>query len=290
MTGKYTVKYGDGGCSQDDLVMTENVHSVLTDGTFLPHADHPVEREHYHCVDTVTSHTARQYQLKAIICLKDHTRKEIVVAKHDEHFTDETPSCLDQYLFILRLINTVSGSISCLFLVITFLVYIFVPELNNLHGKIVLSNVVSIFFLTAYLLLVCNLSDHLPHLVCQIVGYVGYFFSMSMFSWMTIMSFDLCWTFIRAKVPRRGSALVKFVVYSAVAWGSSAAFTLGIFLADIFMDDKSNNDQVFAKPNVGKLKCFLQDNAQGIYLHLPCMVLMMINIIFFTITTTSLYR
>ena len=36
MTGGYTIKYGDGGCSQDDLIVTENVHSVLTDGTFLP--------------------------------------------------------------------------------------------------------------------------------------------------------------------------------------------------------------------------------------------------------------
>jgi hypothetical protein len=56
------------------------------------------------------------------------------------------------------------------------------------------------------------------------------------------------------------------------------------------MDDQSDNDQLFTKPNVGKLKCFLEDDAQGIFLHLPSMVLMMINIIFFTITTTSLYR
>jgi hypothetical protein len=31
-------------------------------------------------------------------------------------------------------------------------------------------------------------------------GYTGYFFSMSMFAWMSVMCFDLCWTFLRAKV------------------------------------------------------------------------------------------
>ena len=47
MTGIFTVRYGDGGCSQDYLTVTDSVHSVLTDGTFF--------REPYHCVDLVLS-------------------------------------------------------------------------------------------------------------------------------------------------------------------------------------------------------------------------------------------
>ena len=93
------------------------------------------------------------------------------------------------------------------------------PEEELAHGKIVISNVCSIFFLTVYLLLVYNFSHLLPHLACKLAGYCGYFFTIAMFSWMTIMSFDLCWTFMRAKVPRKGSALLKFVIYSGVAWG-----------------------------------------------------------------------
>ena len=238
------------------------------------------------CLDNTFDQFGQVVEI-ALKCLKG---QDIVEIKHSEGFVDE-PESLDQYFSFLRLCNTISGCISCLFLIITFLVYIFVPELNNLHGKIVISNVFSIFFLTAYLLLVYNFSHLLPHLACKVAGYFGYFFTISMFSWMTIMSFDLCWTFMRAKVPRRGSALVKFVIYSAVAWGSSAATTLWIILADQIMEEENDNQRrFFTKPNVGKLKCFLQDDAQGIFLHLPCMFLMMINIIFFTITTTSLYR
>ena len=217
--------------------------------------------------------------------------QEIVEIRHEKGFGDEPESFLDKYSSVLRLYNTISGCISCIFLVITFLVYIFVPELNNLHGKIVISNVCSIFFLTAYLLLVYNFSQLLPRLAYKIAGYCGYFFTISMFSWMTIMSFDLCWTFMRAKVPRRGSALVKFVIYSAVAWGSSAATTLWIILADLIMEDQNDNQRTFiTKPNVGKEKCFLQDDAQELFLHLPSMILMMINIMFFFVTITTLYR
>ena len=116
-----------------------------------------------------------------------------------------------------------SGSISCVFLLVTFIVYISVPELDNLHGKIVLSNVATIFLLTAYILLVYNFSDTFSPLVCKVFGFSGYFFTMSMFSWMTVMSFDLCWTFMRAKVPRRGSATLKFILYSRFSSSSSSS-------------------------------------------------------------------
>ena len=190
----------------------------------------------------------------------------------------------------MLLFNTLSGLISCIFLVITFIVYIYVPELNNLHGKIVISNVLAIFLLTVYLLIVYDFTDVLPSFICKVFGYSGYFLTMSMFSWMTIMSFDLCWTFMRAKVPRRGSASVKFIIYSAIAWGSSGAFTISIILADLMMEDQRGSMMgFFSKPNVGMTKCFVEEDAQGLYLHLPIMILMMFNSMFFIITTSTLY-
>ena len=260
---------------------------LLQNGS-LHHEDYGVTEDF--CVDNSLDQFGQIIEIALKCTVGEEIEREKIEIGNEDISKDEDLACLDEHLYSLRLVNTISGSISCLFLVITFLVYIMVPEFDSLHGKIVLSNVSSIFFLTFYLLLVYNFTDNLPQIVCLIVGYSGYFFTMSMFSWMTIMSFDLCWTFMRAKVPRRGSAFLKFVIYSLVAWGSSAAFTLGIILADIFMDDQSDHNQLFSKPNVGKLKCFLQDDAQGIFLHLPSMILMLINIIFFTITTTSLYR
>ena len=45
----------------------------------------------------------------------------------------------------------------------------------------------------------------------------------------------------------------------------------------------------FSKPNVGMTKCFVEEDAQGLYLHLPIMILMMFNSMFFIITTSTLY-
>ena len=260
-----------------------NTVFILQNGS-LYHQENGLTEDY--CVDNTFDTFGDVVQI-ILKCTKDILDEEKSYSIEDS----DTKSCLDDYKDILRLLNTASCIISCIFLVITFLVYIFVPELNNLHGKIVLSNVFTIFLLTAYLLLVYNSSHYLNGVLCQIVGYSGYFLTMSMFTWMTIMSFDLCWTFMRAKVPRKGAALLKFVIYSAVAWGSSAAMTVAVILADLEMEEKGEDEkQIFTKPNVGKQKCFLQDQSQGLYLHVPIMLLMIVNGIFFIITTITLYR
>ena len=166
----------------------------------------------------------------------------IVVCGNEQQTLDSNQKATEsndgQYFSFIH-IYTISGCISCFFLFITFLVYFLLPELNNLHGKIVLSNVFSIFFFTAFLLLVFNFTHLLSDFFCQIVGYSLYFFSISMFFWMTIMSVDLCLTVIRANIARRGSAFPNFVLYSAAGWGSSAVLTLGIILADQVMEDQN---------------------------------------------------
>ena len=217
----------------------------------------------------------------------------VVVCENEQQTLDtnhNATASFDRQNFSIISIYSVSGCISCFFLIITFLVYFLVPELNNLHGKIVLSNVFSIFFFTAFLLLVFNFTHLLSHLCCQIVGYSLYFFSMSMFFWMTIMSVDLCLTVIRANISRRGSAFPNFVVYSAVGWGSSAVLTLGIILADQVMEDQNDDQKFFSKPNVGKQTCFLHVDAIGLFHHLPSMILIIINTIIFSITATIHYR
>lgn len=39
----------------------------------------------------------------------------------------------------------------------------------------------------------------------QGVGYSVYYFGMAMFSWMTILCIDVCWTFAKSKVPKKKS-------------------------------------------------------------------------------------
>ena len=207
---------------------------------------------------------------------------------------NEPSTCLDDHITKLRLINTISGVTSCVFLVITFLVYVSVPELNSLHGKIVISNVVSILFLTAYLVLVYHGSHTLAPLQCKIFGYIGYFLALSMISWMTVMSLDLCWTFLRAQVPRRSSATIKFIIYSVAGWGLSLLLTLGLVMVDTLETDSVQvpglGHLTITSPRVGEEKCFLSDRAQGLYLHLPSLILMLVNAVLFLVTIITIYR
>ena len=66
---------------------------------------------------------------------------------------------------------TVLGVISLIFLLLTFYVYISLPDLYNLHGKIVLSNVVSAFLVTLYLIIVFNIIPS-QSIFCLVLGYL----------------------------------------------------------------------------------------------------------------------
>ena len=237
-----------------------------------------------YCVDNIKDNLGNV--MEVILKCVNTTDKDI----NSQEITDRS-SCIEDYREGLRILNTTSCIISCIFLIITFLVYISVPELNNLHGKIIISNILSIFLLTIYLLTVYNGSYYLQGVLCNLAGYTGYFLTISMFMWMTVMSFDLCWTFRRTKAPRKGSAAVKFALYSAIAWGSSLGLTICIILTDVLMEEHGEDGEVlFSKPNVGTQKCFLHDRSQGLYLHLPIMILMIVNGVFFILTILSLHR
>ena len=226
------------------------------------------------CIDNILDEDENVYE----VVLKCVNRNE-----YDQGLSE----CFDLKTKWLQLVNTISGSISCIFLVVTFVVYILVSDLNNIHGKIVLSNVISMFFLTIFLIIIYNHSLDLQMAACKSFGYGSYFFTMSMFLWMSIMSFDLCWAFIRFRIPRRGSANTKFIVYSSVAWGLSSILTLGLFLID---QQPNNANSSLPRPDVGKLKCFLDDSVHGIYLHLPILTILVVNAALFLVTVSSIYR
>ena len=217
---------------------------------------------------------------------------EMIVECHDvtqepEHVELSNSSCLEKHSGTFRLVNTISCSVSIVFLTITGLVYLLVPDLNNLHGKIILNNVLSITCLTVYLIIIYNTKHIFSDVLCILLGYFGYFSTISMFSWMTIMSFDLFWMFKQPKVPRRDSKIRKFLLYSVLAWGTSGLATLGVFLADT--DSKVTLSDTI-KPNIGRGKCFLQNSSHGIFLHLPIFIFMLVNGIFYLVTVLVLYR
>ena len=100
--------------------------------------------------------------------------------------TQVKEECINTQGSHLLVIFTVLGVISLVFLLVTLIVYVTVPDLFNLHGKIVVSNVSSIFLVTSYLLIVYNAPIPQGSTSCAVLGYAGYYTSMAMFAWMTV--------------------------------------------------------------------------------------------------------
>ena len=149
-----------------------------------------------------------------------------------------------------HIIFTNLGMVSLFSLAMTFIVYLSVPDLFNLHGKIVVSNVSSIFLVTSYIIVVYNVSAT-TSFFCIILGYFGYFVSILMFGWMTVFCLDLCCTICNAKSSYEVS---RFILFSIFAWGLAASLTVFVICLDVLLPDGSD-----MKPNVGISSCFIED-------------------------------
>ena len=91
------------------------------------------------------------------------------------------------------------------------------------QGRIVIANVSSISLTTFFLVVLYNVKSgseldiapendipneeffvEISHSTCQALGYSLYCVGISMFCWMSVMCFDLFWTFARTTIPRYG--------------------------------------------------------------------------------------
>jgi hypothetical protein len=180
----------------------------------------------------------------------------------------------------INVMFTIFGVVSLISLTIVFIVYWVIPEFNSLHGKIVLSNVVSIAFLTSFILIVYNVKFYEESVkICKIIGYFGYFSSMCMFSWMTIMCFDLCHALLGEQIQHFLPHNIRFVFYSVIGWGSGLGLSLVLFILENILPPSSD-----LNAEIGNQMCFISTNGNKfLYLfHLPILIMMMLNISFFT--------
>jgi len=190
-------------------------------------------------------------------------------------------TCSQGYEFLeqrfLLNIFTGAGVISLFSLLIIFIVYWYVPDFNTLHGRIVLSNVLSITCVNIFFLTVYNINPR--RIFCTIIGYFGYYSTISMFCWMTIMCFDLFYTLFKGFSPNtRSMHCARFTSYSVVGWGLGLLLMLMLITLQKTLPLESDFN-----PDVGGKFCFISDenNKQLFIFHLPILVNMVFNISMF---------
>ncbi|XP_043263170.1 G-protein coupled receptor Mth2 [Colletes gigas] len=185
-------------------------------------------------------------------------------------------------------VNSILEMISCFFLLLTLLVYICLPALQNLHGKTLMCHAASLLMSYVCLAIMPWLTPtRTPHNTnggskyCTILGIVMYFSFLSTFSWLNIMCFDIWRTFgrLRGNVGRGRSHDKKFLLYCLYSWGLALTITLFAILSDnvYFLPE-------YLKPNFGSLNCWFSSKGELIFFRGPVAIQLISNVVFFILT------
>ncbi|XP_073843040.1 G-protein coupled receptor Mth2-like isoform X2 [Musca autumnalis] len=176
-------------------------------------------------------------------------------------------------------INNIAMAVSVPFIILTILVYSFIPELRNLHGKCLISYLCPLAIGYSILSTISLSEVVFQNVVCSCMGYVAYYCFMSAFFWLSVISFDL-WQNFRLTGSMRFGQRKRFCLYSIYAWGIPACLTLIV----IALQNSSIDD--LYKPGIGDDYCWLKTNdwSAMMYFFGINLIIVLIDIIFFSMT------
>lgn len=173
------------------------------------------------------------------------------------------------------------------FLLITFCVYGFIPELRNLHGKSLMCYVFSLTVLYISLSVVqLEASGMIESLPCILSGYMIYISVLLCFFWLNVMCLDI-WSTFRSGIRGRGGDRKRFMLYCLYAFGVPLLLTGILFLIDI-----SSFISIDYRPLMGMNRCWMQDSrfVEAIYIYTPISIILVINIALYSITAYRIYQ
>ncbi|XP_072758642.1 G-protein coupled receptor Mth2-like isoform X1 [Anoplolepis gracilipes] len=179
---------------------------------YLPYFDQFVESTSY-CLAIIND------VVDAVICLQTLTK---AVRKHDN-----TYYIIDQLEVVLEILEKICNIMSLLCMLTIFLIYC-IPELNNIHS-FMLRRYSSMIFIYHMSYLLKKLIDiHHAYSICIAIALVNYFSSLAVFFWLSVMSFDMWWTFrnvhsLQKNMKQQGK---KNFLYSIIGWGGPVIFTI----------------------------------------------------------------
>ncbi|KAK2587217.1 hypothetical protein KPH14_002957 [Odynerus spinipes] len=189
-------------------------------------------------------------------------------------------------------IQLILQSISCVFFLITLVVYACLPALQNLHGKTLMCHVASLLLAYVCLVLISVLTPKLSEeeplalVSCAFLGYTMLFSFLSAFAWLNVMCFDIWWTFggLRENMSTRGRGHRKrFLLYSLYAWGLASTITIIAILAD-----ETKFIPIYLQPGIGRGSCWFTQaknlHSEVLFFIGPVTLQTVINIILFVMT------
>ncbi|KAG1682325.1 G-protein coupled receptor Mth2 [Nymphon striatum] len=178
--------------------------------------------------------------------------------------------------------------LSMICLIITCVIYLKLPELRNVPGKIVISICSCLFFTYLFLIMDFSMRKSGNSISCMVIGFFVHFSFMAVFIWTNVMSFDI-WKTLKCTQPGKVSESEqtrRFIKYSIYSWIISLVLTVPVFVFD-------NIEAIpeYYKPKFGRKRCWLSGTtAFLIYFNLPVGLTLFANLIFFVHTVIVLRR
>ncbi|KAL4716679.1 hypothetical protein ACJJTC_004798 [Scirpophaga incertulas] len=243
---------------------------VIQDGSLYvdtPNAIPPwtVHGPNSYCIDTFVYEMegVKTTHIDALVCFAPH---------QEEHFYLLSLTCM---------------LISCVFILATCAVYAWLPELRNLHGKVLMAYLLCLFVAFSFLftMQLLLLIDNINTQTCLALTIVIYFSLLTAFFWLNVMCFDIWWTFS----GKRGLSLEKlstqgrFYAYALYAFSIPTALT--ILLMALEFSDLPPHPFL---PMLSYQGCFIHGTSKLIYLYGPIVILCIANMVFFILTAIKI--
>ncbi|CCU55913.1 unknown similar to AMEV261 [Choristoneura rosaceana entomopoxvirus 'L'] len=165
--------------------------------------------------------------------------------------------------------------ITCVFLFITFIIFLIVDEYKKHFGKLLMVYIFNLFM--AFSLLISMQLLDFEESECIIISSMIYFFLISSFTWLNVISFNV-WK----NITNYNNNRVLEYLYGIIIPISMTI--LLIILNEIDMKDYP----WIITPQIPQMGCFLTDGQQFIYLYIPLLILIFINVIFYILTIINL--
>ncbi|XP_022918967.2 G-protein coupled receptor Mth-like [Onthophagus taurus] len=194
----------------------------------------------------------------------------------------ENKGSVDYKMFIQRILNI----ISCISLVLTILGYLFLKELKNFLGKIIVWYCGCLLFalsLLTYVQFHPNLKN-----ICAPFTFLIIFFYLAAFAWMNVLSFEI-WQVLGSMSTPYGTQLYnerrKLICYHIYAWILPILLVLFGIIAF-----RSEDVPTHLKPIIDERYCFMETNAHAnnyayfIFFAIPALMYILANSVLFTKT------
>lgn len=187
------------------------------------------------------------------------------------------------FLMVLNLTVSLAG------IAIHFAVFILVPSMRNLPGKMLTS---LCFALNgAYISFIVM---RLGNGNCNITSGVMHYCFLASFFWMNSMAFDICWTFWKATSTMRvakGSQWRKFAIYSAYSWLMPIPFVVAPDLALDPPGELHSLERSGVTLREGVLICSIgTSKALLLCLVIPVTVIMVVNVALSILSASIIIR